>query len=175
MDSSDAASESIKCYPQRAVRWIWLFLVGNTLLGCKDTPPASQTKSAEPAPAAPATPAPTPAPPPAPAGTAAVSAPARPTLDIGQTFATETEDAPWAEATEKAIRKAAPELADVQCHREHCQGTITAATTDELAAKTDRLQADSSLRGTGAKNILLTAPTQENGKQSMKIYVRYER
>lgn len=175
MDSSDAASESIKCYPQRAVRWTWLILVGNTLLGCKDTPRVPADKPAALAPAAPSTPAPTPAPPPSPSGPAAVSAPARPTLDIGQTFASEIEDAPWAAATEKAIRKAAPELADVECHREHCQGTLTAATPEELAAKSDKLQADTSLRGTGAKTILLTAPTLANGTQAMKIYIRYER
>lgn len=157
----------------------WPIIVGISLLGCKDkqpTKPAEQ-HSAAPAPSgatAGSATVPTAPPPSAPA----ISAPAIPRLDptvASAAFDAESEDKEWAANTERAIRAAVPDLTDIDCKQSQCRATLTAASEAELVSKADRLSEDDSLRGTKAKNVLLTAPTSANGTLSMKIYVTYDR
>jgi hypothetical protein len=159
------------------MRPAWLFLVGISLLGCKDKPAATQA----PAPAASGSqqtaPAAPPATPPPPAEHAApVTAPPtdRPTLE--KTFDAETEDKAWADATEAAIRAVAPELEDVACRQTQCQAKVTGAGVAQVAMAVEKLEQPDKLPSTGAKNVLLTAPTTDGaGKASMAIFIRYDR
>ncbi len=152
----------------------WLFLVGISLLGCKDKQPA--------------TPAPTPAPSsPSPQGSAqpAAAAPAehsapvtapidRPSLE--KAFEAEVEDKVWADATEAAIQAVAPELADVACRQSQCEATIHGLGLPQIAMAADKLESADKLPATGAKHVLLTAPENTpDGKAKMKIFIRYER
>jgi hypothetical protein len=151
----------------------WLIFVGISILGCKDdrpaTPPAPKTQPAAPAQA------PIPAPATAPPRVAPVTAPATDRPRLAEEFSAETEDKAWADATEQSIKAVAPELTRIACHQTQCQAVVTAASSDELAQLTDRLQNPDALPSTEAKNVLLTAPTTDGGKISMTIYIRYER
>lgn len=160
----------------------WPIIVGISLLGCKDKPPAkpAEQRAAAPAPSgATAGSAAVPAPsPPSTPSAPATSAPPIPRLDptvAGAAFEAEAEDKDWAVNTERAIKAAVPDLTDIDCKQSQCRATLTATSEAELVTKADRLSEDDSLRGTNAKNVLLTAPTSANGTLSMKIYVTYDR
>jgi hypothetical protein len=158
------------------MRWMWLITVPISVLGCKDPEPAKAPAPRAPVPAGSGVAAPTPAAPPA--GSAAIAAPATPRLDpnaAAAAFDSETEDRDWAINTERVIKTAAPELADIDCKQQQCRATMTADTEAELVAKTTKLESEDGLRGTEAHSILLTAPQVVNGKLAMKIYVRFER
>lgn len=156
------------------MRLTCLFLVGIAASGCKDkqqaTPQAAPgadratpaaNGSATEAPQAHAQPQP---PPPAPA------------LETDPSFDAEERDATWAGATEQAIHAVAPQLTDVSCKRMQCRVTLTAASEAELVEATEKLQSDDSLKGLdGAQHIVLTRPEERDGKQAMKIYVRFDR
>jgi hypothetical protein len=114
----------------------------------------------------------------APKATGVTAAPPTPRLDptaAAATFDAEEEDKEWAATTEAAIKASSPELTDVDCKQRQCRATLSAATDVELARMADKLSGEDSVRGTGAENVLLTAPEPVNGKLSMKIYVTYER
>ena len=157
------------------MRWNWLFAVAITALGCKDK---EAPKPVEQRPAAPAGSGAPPAPVAPPAGPAAPAAPAMPRLDpaaASAEFTSETEDKEWAPKTEAAIKAAVPELTDVDCRQHQCRATLHATNENDLVSRADKLSNEDSLRGTGARTVLLTAPVTTNGKLSMKIYVRYDR
>jgi hypothetical protein len=158
------------------MRAVWPIFVASALLGCKDSQPAKPADQ-PPAPAAPsgagsaatATPR---------ARASALSVPAMPRLDettSNAAFEAEVEDKDWAGKTERAIKAAAPELADIDCKQRQCRATLTAASEADLVAKADRLSDGEALGRTDAKRILLTGPVDANGKLSMKIYVMYDR
>lgn len=150
----------------------WLFSVGISLVGCKDDRPAT--------PSVPTTPVPAPvtarSAPPAPAPVDDVPV-ARHTdrPRLSEQFSAEAEDKAWADATEQAIKAVAPGLTNVTCRQTQCEATVIAASSDELARLTDQIQEPDALPSTSAKNVLLTLPTTEGGKTSMKIYIRYDR
>ena len=159
------------------MRPIWLFVVGISLLGCKDKQAAPPAPAPAPAPSGNAATAPS-----APGSAAAPVVPPgpgaglsdRPSLESA--FAAEPEDKVWADATEAAIQAVAPELTNVSCHQSQCEGTLTAVGLPQIAIATDKLDAPDKLPSTGAKHILLTEPAVDaNGKLAMKIFIRYER
>ncbi len=142
------------------------------MLGCKD-PEAKPPPNQGPVPAGSGVAAP-----PTTKATGVTSAAPAPRLDpeaAGSAFDAEIEDKQWAVETESAIKAAAPELTEVDCKERQCRGTLTATTDVELAAMTDKLSEDTSVRGTGARSVLLTAPVTKDGKVSMQIYVTYDR
>ena len=147
------------------MRGSWLIVAGICVFGCKDkeTPKSTQATpgSATSLPTSTAQPQPP---------------PAAPKLDLDEAFKAETEDKVWADATEKSIKAVAPDLADVTCLQHQCRATVIAASDAELVAKVEALQSESALRGLDhAKNVLLTAAEQRDGKLAMKIYVRFDR
>ena len=154
----------------------WLISVGISLLGCKDDRPAASA-----VPAAPVAASPTPvaaaisAPSPAPTHVAPVTAPATDRPRLAEEFSAEAEDKAWADSTEQSINAVMPLLKNVTCHQTQCQATMTAASPEELARLTDKIQEPDALPSTEAKNVLLTAPTTDGGKTSMTIYIRYDR
>jgi hypothetical protein len=151
----------------------WLIFLGISLLGCKDDRPAGPAAPAAPSGGSAATaPVPTPAPR---EHAAPVTAPATDRPRLAEQFSAETEDKVWADATEKAITAVAPQLSAVSCRASQCQATATAASVEELATLTDKLQEPDALPSTEAKNVLLTAPSTDGGKASMTIYIRYDR
>lgn len=152
----------------------WLFLVGISLLGCKDKQPASPAPAPTPA-AAPATgSAPAPAAPAEHAAPVTAMASDRPSLE--RAFESEPEDKVWADATEAAIRAVAPELSDVTCHQAQCQATLHGAGVAQVATAADQLESADKLPATGAKHVLLTAPENgSDGTSTMTIFIRYER
>lgn len=158
------------------MRYGWLISVGISVVGCKDDRPKS-TPAATARPRAPvaAPPATAPAPLPEPARVAPVTAPATDRPRLSEEFSAEAEDRVWADATEQAIEAVAPQLANVTCRRTQCQATIAAASPDELARLSDKIQDPDALPSTDAKHVLLTAPVTDGGKTSMTIYIRYDR
>ena len=149
---------------------VWPFLVGITVLGCKDKEAPRPTEQHSPARTGSGVPRQP--------GGPATTAPEIPRLDpevAGAAFDGEQEDKDWAIHTEAAIKAAAPELTDVDCKARQCRATMTAMTQEELMQRAERLSDEQSLRGTQAHSVLLTAPTNVNGKLSMQIYVRYDR
>ncbi len=158
------------------MRYGWLISVGISLVGCKDDRPATPPRPAIPAAASPArVAAPAPAPSPELARVAPVTAPATDRPRLSEEFSAESEDKAWADATEQAIKAVAPQLTNVTCHRTQCEATITAASPDELALLTDKIQEPDALPSTDAKNVLLTGASTDGGKTSMTIYIRYNR
>lgn len=148
--------------------------LGIAVLACKDkTPTRSQTTTEQRPVGAGSSTASLPATPDASPKGAAVHAPAPPTLQAE--FEAEPEDPAWSTKQEKAIKAVAPEAREVTCHERQCQVTLDGASPQELVAKAEQLQHPESLRSTGAKSILLTAPETVGDKQTMKIYVRYDR
>ena len=152
--------------------WLVTVVAGITALGCKDKEAPRSAEQQKPVPAGSGV-----APPP-PTATGVTSAPAMPRLDpaaAGSAFDAENEDKAWAVTTESAIKAVAPELTEVDCKQRQCRATLSATTDTELARMTDKLSEEDSVRGTGAKSVLLTAPVTVGGKLTMKIYVTYER
>lgn len=137
----------------------WLIFVGISTLGCKDPgsgKPADHGSAAAPG-----------------ARTATPAAPKAPSLD--QAFDAESEDKAWAEQTVKEIQAVAPELKDVTCHQQQCRATLTAASQDELVAKTDKIQSEDSLRQLDARGVLLSSPEQKDGTYKLTLYVKFDR
>jgi hypothetical protein len=136
----------------------WLIFAGISTLGCKD--PSSGQPAAHGSAAAPIAP---------------VAKSATPGPTLGSADAVE-EDRAWANATVKEINAVAPELADVSCANKQCRATLSAATQDELVAKTDRLQSEDSLRQLDARGVLLSgAPEQKDGAYKVTVYVKFDR
>jgi len=136
-----------------------LICAGISTLGCKD--PGSGKPAAQGSAIAPVAKAATPA------------APVAPSLD--KTFEAEDEDKAWAEATVKEIEAVAPELKDVACRQHQCRATLTAASQDELVAKTDKIQSEDSLRQLDARGVLLSSPEQKDGTYKLTLYVKFDR
>jgi hypothetical protein len=134
-----------------------LILVGISALGCRDpgsakpaqgsaaTPPASKQVTPDPAPALPE-------------GSAAAVA----------------HDQAWRDAMAKTIVAVAPDLTNVTCTAIDCSATLTAATQEELVARTEKLQNEDSLRQLDARGVVLSAPTKKDGKSSMTIRVLFD-
>jgi hypothetical protein len=141
------------------MRGMWLIVVGIPALGCKGDEASRSVTTTTPA-AATSVPSTEPRQP----------GPA-PVLEVQA----ETEDKLWADATEKSIRAVAPELGDVTCVQRQCRATVTASTQEELVAKVEALQAETSLRQLDARSVLLGAVEQQGGKPAMTIYVRFDR
>lgn len=141
------------------MRFGLLICVGISTLGCKD--PGSGKPAAQGSAVAPA------------GKTATPAAPTAPSLDTA--FNAEGEDKAWAEATTKEIQAVAPELKDVTCHQKQCRATLSAATQDELVAKTDKIQSEDSLRQLDARGVLLSSPEQKDGTYKLTLYVKFDR
>ena len=161
------------------MRAAWPIFVGIALVGCKDSQPSKPAEQhSPPAPTSGAGSAATKSDSPALTGSAAISAPPMPRLDPAEAkaaFDAEAEDKEWAASTERAIKSAMPDLADIDCKQQQCRATLNASSEADLVKKAERLSDGQALKGTNAKRVMLTAPTDENGKQSMTIYVVYDR
>lgn len=138
------------------MRWVALILVGISALGCGNKDAAKPAKgSAAPSATHPATPDHAPALPEGAAGGA--------------------HDATWAAETAKTIQAVAPDLSNVTCHQIDCSATLTAANTEELVARAERLQGEDSLHQLDdARGVVLSAPVNKDGKASMTIRILFD-
>ena len=131
------------------------------VLGCKDPPgrPApGLAPGTEVAPVAARTPAPS-------------AAPALP-----QTPTPAQPDAEWTATATHAIEAVAPEVEDLHCDptRRACDGTVTAASEDELVRNVDRLRSDQSLRGAEVESVkLIGEPTTVGGRHRLQIAIQF--
>jgi hypothetical protein len=97
-----------------------------------------------------------------------------PALPLNPPAKDATRDQAWKDAMTKAVKAAAPDLADVKCTEIECSGTLTAASEEELVARAEKLQGEESLKQLDARGVMLSAPAKKDGKPSMTIRVLFD-
>ncbi len=138
-----------------AMRVMAVFLLGISLLGCKD----KESPKGQPAASAPAPQNAQPK----------VATPETPKLQEP------TEDmAAWGKEMETRLPEIAPQLKNVKCEPKKCAATLTAANDQAINDAITELENNEPLQAVGAKHVLLSgSPEQKDGKVSVTVYVQF--